>query len=171
MGRREAGMESVFISIPMALVGLALCAMSFIPDRTSRVVCFLRGLGMQALVVVPVGVVQFLWVIKQTNGYDFPALVFGPLAAVPFNVGGLVCAAAFESVARAGLLESREYTVLDNFGVYYPILAAQASLAAGVIAGRIRATGRVVADRVILIVLGVVLANSVLGITWPWWGG
>lgn len=164
-------MESVFISIPMAMVGLAVCAMSFIPDRSSRVVCFLRGLGMQAIVVVPVGVVQFLWVIEQGEGYDFPALVFGPLAAVPFNVGGVFCAAAFESIARAGLLDERQYTVLDNFGVYYPILAVQMSLAAGIIAGRIRATGRVVADRVILIVLGIVFVNGVLGISWPWWGG
>ena len=36
--------------------------------------------------------------------------------------------------------------------------------------GRIRTTGRVLADRTILTVLGIALANSVLGITWPWWG-
>ncbi|VAX40156.1 hypothetical protein MNBD_PLANCTO03-591 [hydrothermal vent metagenome] len=164
-------MESIGISLPMALVGLVLCAIAFIPDRTSRMACFLRGLGMQAIVVLPVGVVQFLWIIEQTNGYDFPVLVFGPLAAIPFNVGGLVCAAAFESVARAGLLEEGQSTLLGNLGVYAPMLAVQASLAAGIIAARIRATGHLLADRTILATLGVVLANSVLGVSWPWWGG
>ena len=163
-------MESLGIGIPMALVGFVLCGLAFIPDRTLRLVCFFRGLGMQAIVVVPVGAVQFLWVIEQTTGYDFPALVFGPLAAIPFNVGGLTCAAAFESVVRAGLLDQESTAVLDNLGVYLPMLAAQASLAAGIIAARIRATGRLLADRAILLVLGVVFANSVLGITWPWWG-
>lgn len=163
-------MDSVAINIPMALVGLALCATAFIPDRRTRALCFMRGIGMQAIVAVPVGVVQFLWAIERGNGYDFPALLLGPLVAVPFNIGGLVCAAAFESVDRAGLLAERQYTLLDNLGVYYPLLAAQASLAAGVIAARIRATGRVLADRTVLTVLGVVLTNSVLGITWAWWG-
>jgi hypothetical protein len=163
-------MDSVVINIPMALVGLVLCGLVCIPDRRARISCFMRGLGMQAIVAVPVGVVQFVWVIEKGNGYDFPALLLGPLVAVPFNVGGLVCAAAFESIDRAGLLEARQYTLLDNLGVYYPLLAAQSSLAAGIIASRIRATGRLFADRTILIVLGAVLANSVLGVTWPWWG-
>ena len=162
-------MESIGISLPTALVGLVLCAMAFIPDRTSRMACFLRGLGMQAIVVLPVGVVQFLWVIEQTNGYDFPALVFGPLAVVPLNMGGLVCAAAFESIVRAGLLDEGGMAVLDNLGVYNPLLAAQASLAAGIIAARIRATGHLLSDRTILVVLGVVFVNSLLGLTWPWW--
>ncbi len=161
-------MGSMVTNIPLALLGLGLCALAFLPGRRAPAVCFARGLGMLAILAVPVGIGQFLWAIEGTNGYDFPALVFGPLVAVPFNIGGLVCAAAFESIDRAGLMPARQATL--HAGVYLPLVAAWSSLGAGIIAARIRETGRVLNDRVILMVLGVSLANSVLGITWPWWG-
>ncbi|MCC7389286.1 MAG: hypothetical protein IT431_11005 [Phycisphaerales bacterium] len=154
-------------TVTMTAVGLVLCALAFVPGRRGRAACFARGVGMLALAAAPVGIVQAVWVIE---GLDFPGLVFGPLMAVPFNMGGLVCAAAFESIDRAGLLEQRQFTLLDNLGVYYPLLAAQTGVLAGIIAARTRKTGRVLNDRVILTVLGVALANGVLGITWPWWG-
>lgn len=161
-------MLSMATNIPMALVGAGLCALAFIPNRRVPVLCFLRAIGMLAIVAVPVGIAQFLWAIEGVERQDFPALVFGPLVAVPFNTGGLVCAAAFESIDRAGLMPPRQVTM--HAGVYLPLLAAYAALMAGLIAGRICATGRVLNDRVILTVLTIALANSVLGITWPWWG-
>lgn len=154
-------------TVVMTAVGLVLCALAFVPGRRHPVPCFVRGVGLLALVSVPVGIIQAVWVME---GLDFPGLVFGPLMAVPFNMGGLVCAAAFESIDRAGLLEHRQFTLMDNLGVYYPLLAAQTALLAGVLAGRMRTSGRVLGDRVVLIVLGVALANGVLGSTWPWWG-
>ena len=151
----------------MTALGLVLCALAFVPGRRNRVACFARGIGMLAITAVPVGVVQVVWVIARG---DFPQLVFGPLVAVPFNMGGLVCAAAYESIGRAGLLAADKPTLLDNLGVYLPLVIAQTAILAGVIATRTRATGRVFQDRVILLVLAAALANGVLGITWQWWG-
>ncbi|MDQ7013033.1 MAG: hypothetical protein Q9O74_03955 [Planctomycetota bacterium] len=145
--------------------GILLCAMAAIPARRNLALCFLRAIGLLALVTLPVGIAQFLWVIEAK---EFPELVLGPFAAVPFNMGGLLCAAAFDSVDRAGLMPTRQITM--HLGVYLPMVIVQAGILAAVIASRIRTTGRVIADRTILTVLGIVLANSILGITWPWWG-
>ena len=79
-------------TVTMTAVGLVLCALAFVPGRRGRAACFARGVGMLALAAAPVGIVQAVWVIE---GLDFPGLVFGPLMAVPFNMGGLVCAAAW----------------------------------------------------------------------------
>lgn len=155
-------------TVIMTAVGMMLCAMAFVPGRRARLACFARGVGMLAILAVPVGVVQAVWLIR---GLDFPGLVFAPFVGVPFNMGGLVCAAAFESVDRAGLLVQRQFTVMDNLSVYYLLAAAQTAVLGGIIAGRIRATGKLLADRTVLIVLGIALANGVLAITWPWWGG
>lgn len=154
-------------TVTMTAAGLVLCALAFVPGRRSRAACFARGVGMLALVALPVGIAQAVWVIE---GLDFPGLVFGPLIAVPFNMGGLTCAAAFESIDRAGLLDERQFTLMDNLGVYFPMLFAQTALLAGVIAARMRETGRMLADRTILIVLGAALINGTLALTWPWWG-
>ncbi|MBK7405033.1 MAG: hypothetical protein IPJ41_10460 [Phycisphaerales bacterium] len=151
-------------------LGLALCALAFLPGRRSRVVAFLRGIGMQAVLAVPVGVAQFLFAIEGADRGDFPALVSAPFLGVLYNIGGLTCDAAFESIARAGLLDHRQSTVADNGAVYAALALLQAAVLAGVIASRTRLTGRILADRTILIVLGCCLANSILGITWPWWG-
>jgi hypothetical protein len=151
----------------MAALGALLVAAAFLPRTRSPAACFLRGVGLQALVVIPVGIAQAIWVMQ---GVEFPDLFTAPLAGVPFNMGGLLCAAAFESIDRAGLLGQRQTTVLSSPGVYYPLIAAQASIVAGVIAARTLRTGRMLADPGILLVLGLVLANSVLGMTWPWWG-
>lgn len=149
----------------LIILGVLLCAMAAIPARRNTPLCFLRAVGMLAVVALPVGIAQFIWVI---DAEEFPELVLGPIAAVPFNMGGLVCAAAFDSIDRAGLMPSRQVTM--HPGVYMPLLIAQTTVLAGIIAGRIRTTGRILNDRTILTVLGVALANSVLGITWPWWG-
>ncbi|HZW09387.1 MAG TPA: hypothetical protein VFF69_05730 [Phycisphaerales bacterium] len=151
----------------MAAFGALLAAAAFLPGTRSRAACFLRALGLQAIVAIPVGVAQAIWVIE---GVEFPALFTVPLVAAPFNTGGLLCAAAFESIHRAGLLAHRQTTVLDNLAVYYPLLAAQAGIVAGYIGARTRLTGRILADRGVLVALAFALANSVLGMTWPWWG-
>lgn len=153
--------------LTMAALGALLAAAAFLPGTRSRAPCFLRAVGLQALLAIPVGVAQAIWVME---GADFPELLTAPLAGVPFNMGGLLCAAAFESIGRAGLLANRQFTVFDNLGVYYPLVAAQASIVAGYIAARTRLTGRILADRGILVALGLALANSALGVTWPWWG-
>lgn len=149
----------------LIILGVLLCALAAIPARRNAPLCFLRAVGLLALAALPVGVAQFLWVIEAQ---EFPELVLGPIAAVPFNMGGLLCAAAFDSVDRAGLIPPRQITM--HPGVYAPLLVTQTTILAAIIAARIRATGRVLADRTILTVLGIALANSVLGITWPWWG-
>lgn len=154
-------------TVTMTAVGLVLCALAFVPGRRARAACFARAVGMLAIGALPVGYVQAVWIIK---GLDFPGMLLAPFIGAPFNMGGLVCAAAFESIDRAGLLAHRQYTLMDNLSVYYPLMAAQTALLAGIIAARIRLTGRVLNDRVIVIALGVGMANSVLGITWPWWG-
>lgn len=153
--------------IAMAVFGALLAALAFIPGRRALAPCFLRGVGLQALLAIPVGIAQVIWVMQ---GAEFPDLFTAPLAGVPFNVGGLLSAAAFESIDRAGLLSSRQTTVVSSLDIYFPLVAAQAGIVAGIIAARTRQTGRILADRVILTVLGVALANSILGITWPWWG-
>jgi hypothetical protein len=153
--------------ITMAVFGALLAALAFIPGRRALPACFLRGIGMQALLAIPVGIAQVVWVMQ---GVDFPDLLTAPLAGVPFNVGGLVSAAAFESIDRAGLVSGRQTTVISSLHIYLPLVAAQAGVVAGIIAARTRQTGRILADRVVLIALGVALANSILGITWPWWG-
>lgn len=158
------------LSIAATAFGLVLCALAFTPGRRSRASCFARAVGMQAILAVPIGLAQFLWAIEGAAARDFPGLVFGPFVAVPFNMGGLTCAAAFESVSRAGLLPQRQSVVLDHLGIYLTMWAVQTSILAGVLAGRTRATGRILADRTILLVLAGALANGVLGITWPWWG-
>ena len=149
----------------LIILGILLCAMAAIPARRNAPLCFLRAVGLLALVALPVGIAQFLWVIEAQ---EFPELILGPIAAVPFNMGGLLCAAAFDSIDRAGLIPPRQITM--HPGVYMPLLIAQTTVLAAIIAGRIRTTGRVLADRTSLTVLGIALANSVLGITWPWWG-
>lgn len=151
--------------VTFALVGLALCALAFIPARRNPLACFLRALGILACATLPVGLAQFLWVIREAEFLD---LLFGPFAAAPFNLGGLVCAAAFDSIDRAGLMPPRQVTM--HPGVYYPLLAAWAGLLAGLMAARMRETGRVLADRRIALILALSIANGVLGITWPWWG-
>ncbi len=153
-------------SFAFIVLGILLCALAAIPARRNLFACFLRAVGLLALVALPVGIAQFLWVIEAK---EFPELVLGPFAAVPFNMGGLLCAAAFDSVDRAGLMPTRQTTM--HLGAYLPMVIVQTSILAAVIAGRIRTTGRVLADRTILIALGIALANSILGITWPWWGG
>ena len=150
----------------LMFLGILLCAMAAIPARRNSFACFLRAVGLLALVALPVGVAQLLWIIEAK---EFPELVLGPFTAVPFNMGGLLCAAAFDSVDRAGLMPRRQTTM--HLGAYLPLVITQTTILAAVIAGRIRTTGRILADRTILIVLGIALANSVLGITWPWWGG
>lgn len=151
----------------MPAAGVLLCLLALIPGRRNPLACFARALGMQALIALPVGLAQALWLMR---GADFPDLLLAPLAGVPFNVGGLLSAAAFESIDRAGLLAHRQSTVIDNLGVYSLLVALQAGAVAIAIAARTRATGRILADKTILTLLALVLANSVLGITWPWWG-
>lgn len=162
-------MDSVVLSLPVAVAGLLVCALVFLPARRSLAACFLRALGMIAVVTLPVGLAQFLWVVEGADRADFPALLMWPLVAIPFNAGGLLAAASFESVHRAGLLEQRQFWVFDNLGAYFPLVLGLVSIGAGVIAARIRDTGRVLADPVILGVLGAALLNSILGISWPWW--
>ncbi len=152
-------------SFTFIVLGILLCALAALPARRNIFACFLRAVGLLAVVSLPVGVAQFLWVI---DAKEFPELVLGPFVAVPFNMGGLLCAAAFDSVDRAGLMPTRQTTM--HLGVYLPMVVVQSGILAAVIAGRIRTTGRVLADRTILVVLGIALANSILGITWPWWG-
>lgn len=149
----------------LIFLGILLCAMAAVPARRNLAACFLRAIGLLALVSLPVGVAQLVLVI---GAKEFPQLVLGPFAAVPFNMGGLVCDAAFDSIDRAGLMPPRQGTM--HLGVYLPMVLVQASILAGLIAARIRTTGRVLADQTILLVLAAALVNSILGITWPWWG-
>ncbi|QKK09507.1 MAG: hypothetical protein HND58_15940 [Planctomycetota bacterium] len=114
----------------LIILGILLCAMAAIPARRNAALCFLRAIGLLALVALPVGIAQFLWVIEAQ---EFPELILGPIAAVPFNMGGLLCAAAFDSVDRAGLIPPRQVTV--HMGVYLPILIAQTTVLAAIIAG------------------------------------
>ena len=150
----------------LALIGLVLIALAFMPIGAGMVGMFCRALGLQALLVLPVGIVQTL-ALRDVN--DFPNLLGQVLASTLFNMGGLLSASSYESIAQAGLMHQTPHALGVVPDIYFPLMIVQAFFVAGSITTRARIAETMLRDQKIRIVMGLVFVNSVLSITWPWW--
>lgn len=150
----------------LACIGLFLFA-----ERTEPTALRLaRGLGWCVLCCTPAILAQDVMLAGGFSSTSFN--LAGYLFGLPFQTwvlpGGYIVQQVFESSAKA-ISGHRQATMMDNVPIYFALTLLWLLPWATVIAARLR-RGRLRKDPVVIPVAIVLLANSIAGIAWPWWG-
>ena len=132
---------------------------------------FMLGVAFQFVLSLPAGIAQSLGVIEGISGEPLWVRLFVPFFGIPFNTGGCTIRVVFELLVEPleFLVGHRSATVLSNLWFYLILLAGQVALVAFVFAVRCRHR-RPKSDSVVIGLAVAVLVNSLLNVTWPWWG-
>ena len=117
------------------------------------------------------GIAQAVGVIDGMSGTPMWQRLLVPLMGIPFNCGGLTVRVVFEALVEPlePIVGHRSATVASNFGFYAVLLAVQMVIVTtiNVIRGR---RSQIWFDPVIITVSLLLLLNSLVNVTWPWWG-
>ena len=132
---------------------------------------FMLGLALQFVLSLPAGIAQSLGVIEGISGSQLWVRLVVPFLSIPFNTGGCTTRGVFELLVEPleFLVGDRSATVMSNLWFYLFLLAVQVVLVAYVLAVRCRHR-RPQSDPVVISLAVAVLVNSLLNVTWPWWG-
>ena len=132
---------------------------------------FMLGIVIQFVLSLPAGIAQSLGVIEGTSGAQLWVRLLVPFFGVPFNTGGCTTRIVFELLVEPleFLVGDRSATVMSNLWFYLVLLAVQVALVAVVFAVRCRHR-QPKSDPVVIGLAVAVLVNSLLNVTWPWWG-
>lgn len=131
----------------------------------------LLAIGIQFLLSLPAGLAQAFHYIRQVQDKSAGLRLVVPVLAAPFNMGGLTVRSAYESVAgppapaKTGLGSG----VFPTFHIYLPFLAAQVGFFSWLFVRRFRKT-RKFAEPTMFLIAAALLANSLVNVSWPWWG-
>jgi hypothetical protein len=159
------------LGLVWALPLMAGVALFLLSRRTEPAVMRLaRGFGWTALCCMPAILAQDVMLLG-----GFSSTSFHPeelLVGLPFQTwvlpGGYVVQHLFESSAKA-ISGHRQSTMMDNVPIYYSFTLLWLLPWAALIAARLR-RGPLRKDAAVLPVAILLLANSIAGIAWPWWG-
>ena len=154
-----------------ALPLLACAALFLLSKRTEPTALrFARGFGWTVLCCMPAILVQDVVLIGGFTSTSFHAMEL--VLGLPFQTwvlpGGYVVQHVFESSAKA-ISGHRQSTMMDNVPIYYTFTLLWLLPWVALIAARLR-RGSLRKDPVALFVAIVLLANSISGVAWPWWG-
>ncbi|MGI8906340.1 MAG: hypothetical protein ACR2IE_07610 [Candidatus Sumerlaeaceae bacterium] len=129
------------------------------------------GIGLQFLLSLPAGLFQAFYYVGHVQAKSLHLRMALPVLAAPFNVGGATLRCIYEAVVGppSPALSGVASGAISAFHVYLPLLVLQAALLAHVFARRF-ASRRSFRDPIVLALGATVLTNSMLNVTWPWWG-
>ncbi len=155
-------MNLTLLSFGLLMIAAAMTVLAGGP-RT-WLLAFSQGLGIQAVIGGAVSVVQTCW-LQEGAADQLPAQkIITAVQGIVFNSAGWTSRSIFEQMtndAHAG--------AMSDLGDYLPVAGAQIGLVALVIAWR-KMQDEALCDVVVLFAMGLVLANSVCNVYWPWWG-
>jgi hypothetical protein len=154
-----------------ALPFLACAGLFLFAKRTEPTTLRLaRALGWTVLCCTPAILVQDVIVLGGFSSSTFELSDCG--FALPFQTwvlpGGYVVQQVFESNAEA-ISGHRQSTMMDNIPIYVSLTLLWLLPWAAVVAARLR-RGPLRRDLIVALVAVVLLANSIAGTRWPWWG-
>jgi hypothetical protein len=159
---------TVLIGLVPALV-LAWCLWRLVrPPRASNAAHFAQCVGLVALAGLLASLVQLAGLAAGWLASDFsPAFLVTLPLAWWILTGGWSVQQVFEATAK-DVTGHRQSTFADNGLYFLALMIAQTFVVAMLLRRRDRVNlGR---DPVGWIVFVLALANSLAGITWPWWG-
>ena len=156
---------------------MAACVVTIVvyklhPRRTYSTSFFvLMGIGLQFLLSFPAGLLQAYHFISSIQSKPVLLRLVVPVLAAPYNMGGFTVRSLYEVVAgppapaKTGLGSG----VFPTFHLYLPWLALQVGFFAWLFVKRFRETHAFM-DMTLLMMGFLVLTNSLLNASWPWWG-
>lgn len=126
---------------------------------------------LQIVIALPAGIAQAVGVIGGISGTPTWTRLLVPLIGIPFNCGGVTVRVVFEALVEPlePIVGHRSTTVASNFGFYAVLLTLQVVTMATIIVIRGRRSQRW-SDPVIVVASVLLLLNSLVNVTWPWWG-
>lgn len=159
------------LGLACALPFLACMALFLFSKRTEPAVLrFARAFGWAALCCTPAILAQDVMLAGGFSSTSFNRSEY--LLALPFQTwvlpGGYVVQEVFESNAKS-ISGHRQSTMMDNVPIYYTFTLLWLLPWAALVAARLR-RGSLRKDPAVLVVAVLLLANSIAGIAWPWWG-
>lgn len=123
-----------------------------------------QGLGIQAFIGGIASAIQVGWVLEGAADLPPAERITTIVEGIPFNAAGWTGRSLFEHFtndAHAG--------AMDDLDSYLPVAGVQIALIALVIAWR-KMQDESLCDLVVLLIMGVLVANAAANIFWPWWG-
>jgi hypothetical protein len=155
-------MNPTLVTFGLFMVAAALTLLAGGP-RT-WLLAIAQGLGIQAFIGGIVSAVQVGWFMEGASDLPPAERITKIVEGIPFNAAGWTSRSLFERLtndAHAGAMSD-----LDS---YLPIAGVQIALIALIIGWR-KMQDEALMDVVVLFVIGVLLANAVGNVGWPWWG-
>lgn len=161
---------TVVIALPW-IVAMGYAAVRQPRSAAGRV---FAGYGLVGLAAAPAVVVQdVVLLLNWMPGYSFQ---WHDLASIFFKswqswclIGGFAVSRPFDLWVKE-LTGHRQTTMMDNWWVYYIATLVWATPSALFLSRRLASGRPWHADQVIWMILGIVLANALGGVTFPWWG-
>jgi len=155
-------MNPTLVTFGLLMVAAALTVLA--GGRRTWLVAIAQGLGIQGIIGAMVSTVQVSWFLE--GGSDLPPAqrITTIVQGIPFNAAGWTGRSLFERFtndAHAGAMSD-----LDS---YLPIAGIQVALIALTIGWR-KMQDESLCDVVVLLIIGLLLANAACNISWPWWG-
>lgn len=131
---------------------------------------FAAGVGWQALWVMPLLVVQTVFVSQIWPNYTvgFPERLLFLIVPWPVHVGGLTVTSIFEATAKQ-VTGHRQFTLMDNLHYFLALTAVQTTIVAALFAVRFRKV-RQLRDPLLLALGALVFINGAMNLRFPWWG-
>jgi hypothetical protein len=154
-------MDLILLSFGLLLIATSLTLLASGPR--SWLMAMAQGLGLQAAIGAAVAAVQIGWIYEGSDLMPIQDRVVLAVQGVPTNAAGWTARVAYQTTyPDAG-------AILGNPSQFLPIAAIQMAIIAAIIASR-KLRDESLVDPVVVIVFGLLIANSVVNATWPWWG-
>ncbi len=155
-------MNPTLVAFGLLMVAAALTLLAGGP-RT-WLLAIAQGLGIQAFIGGVVAAVQVGWFMEGAGDLPPAERITMTVEGLPFNAAGWTSRSLFEHFT--GDTHAGAMSDLDS---YLPIAGVQMAIVALVIAWR-KMQDESLCDVVVLFIIGVLLANAIGNIAWPWWG-
>mgnify|MGYP001304186013 CR=1 FL=1 len=155
-------MNPTLVTFGLLMVAAALTVLA--GGRRTWLLAISQGLGIQAIVGGVASAVQTGWVLEGGSDLSPAERITTIVEGIPFNAAGWTGRSFFEQYTgdmHAG--------AMSDLGNYLPIAGIQIAVVALVIGWR-KMQDESLCDIVVLFVIGLLLANAVCNIYWPWWG-
>jgi hypothetical protein len=155
-------MNPTLVAFGLLMVAAALTVLAGGP-RT-WLLAIAQGLGIQAIIGGVMSAVQVGWFLEGSGDMSPAERITTTVQGIPFNAAGWTGRSLFEHFTA----DAHPGAMSDLDG-YLPIAGVQIAVVALVIAWR-KMQDESLCDVVVLFIIGLLLANSICNVSWPWWG-
>lgn len=157
--------------VTVAVIPTSLVALVFHSGRRRHSVVFysVMGVAAQLLISLPAGWMQAFHYITKIDDKPFYLRAALPIFASAFNMGGKTVQSLFSLLTGSGTEMSPNIPVgILNFHYWFPFFVVQ-TLGLAYLFGRRFSVNRKWSDPYIMGGAFLLLANSVINASWPWW--